>query len=67
MKTIPAIIDGCRPGRLELVKTPKIYYIKNSAYTLNTSTIALPITLPVHFSIFTSLPLVGDTNLVNGK
>ncbi len=58
-KTILVIIDGCRPDGLEQAKTPSIdHMIENGSHTLNARTVTPSITLPVHFSIFTSmLPL----------
>ncbi|MBW2740668.1 MAG: alkaline phosphatase family protein [Deltaproteobacteria bacterium] len=58
-KTILVIIDGCRSDGLEQAKTPNIdYMIENGSHTLNARTVTPSITLPAHFSIFTSmLPL----------
>ena len=60
MKTILVIIDGCRSDGLELATTPNIdHMIENGAHTLNARTVTPSITLPVHFSIFTSLPPIA--------
>jgi predicted AlkP superfamily pyrophosphatase or phosphodiesterase len=58
-KTILVIIDGCRSDGLEQAKTPTIdHMIVNGSHTLNARTVIPSITLPAHFSIFTSmLPL----------
>ncbi|MBL4902840.1 MAG: alkaline phosphatase family protein [Desulfocapsa sp.] len=66
MKTILVIIDGCRPDGLEQATTPNLdHMIDNGAHTLNASTVSPPITLPVHFSIFTSLTPIGHNVLSN--
>ncbi len=66
MKTILMIIDGCRTDGLEQAITPNIdYMIKNGAHTLNASTVTPSITLPVHFSIFTSLKPIHHNVLTN--
>ena len=66
MKTILVIIDGCRSDGLEQAKTPNIdYMIENGAHTLNAGTVTPPITLPVHFSIFTSLKPIAHNVLTN--
>ena len=66
MKTILVIIDGCRSDGLELAKTPNIdHMIKNGAHTLNAQTVTPSITLPAHFSIFTSLPPIAHNVLTN--
>ena len=65
-KTILVIIDGCRSDGLELAKTPNIdYMIENGTHTLNARTVTPSITLPAHFSIFTSLPPIAHNVLAN--
>jgi len=65
-KTILVIIDGCRSDGLEQAKTPNIdYMIENGAHTLNARTVTPSITLPAHFSIFTSLPPIAHNVLAN--
>ena len=65
-KTILVIIDGCRSDGLEQAKTPNVdYMIENGAHTLNARTVTPSITLPVHFSIFTSLPPIAHNVLAN--
>ena len=65
-KTILVIIDGCRTDGLEQAKTPNIdYMIENGAHTLNARTVTPSITLPAHFSIFTSLPPIAHNVLTN--
>ena len=65
-KTILVIIDGCRSDGLEQAKTPNIdYMIKNGTHTLNARTVTPSITLPAHFSIFTSLPPIAHNVLAN--
>lgn len=55
-KTILIIIDGLRPDAIVQANTPSIdYMIKNGSHTLNAQTVTPPITLPVHFSMFTSM------------
>ncbi|MEA3361206.1 MAG: alkaline phosphatase family protein [Thermodesulfobacteriota bacterium] len=66
MKTILVIIDGCRSDGLEQAKTPNIdYMIENGSHTLNARTVTPSITLPAHFSIFTSLPPMAHNVLTN--
>jgi predicted AlkP superfamily pyrophosphatase or phosphodiesterase len=65
-KTILVIIDGCRSDGLEQAKTPNIdYMIENGTHTLNARTVTPSITLPAHFSIFTSLPPIAHNVLTN--
>jgi len=66
MKTILVIIDGCRSDGLEQAKTPNIdHMIENGAHTMNARTVTPSITLPAHFSIFTSLPPIAHNVLTN--
>ena len=66
MKIILVIIDGCRSDGLEQAKTPNIdHMIENGTHTLNARTVTPSITLPVHFSIFTSLPPMAHNVLTN--
>jgi len=66
MKTILVIIDGCRSDGLEQAKTPNIdYMIEHGAHTLTAQTVRPSITLPAHFSIFTSLPPMAHNVLSN--
>ena len=66
MKTILVIIDGCRSDGLEQAKTPNIdHMIENGAHTLNARTVTPSITLPAHFSIFTSLPPIAHNVFTN--
>jgi len=65
-KTILVIIDGCRSDGLEQAKTPNIdYMIEDGAHTLNAQTVTPSVTLPVHFSIFTSLSPIAHNVLTN--
>ena len=65
-KIILVIIDGCRSDGLEQAKTPNIdYMIENGAHTLNALTVTPSVTLPAHFSIFTSLPPIAHNVLTN--
>ncbi|MBC2694876.1 MAG: sulfatase-like hydrolase/transferase [Desulfobacteraceae bacterium] len=65
-KTILVIIDGCRSDGLEQAKTPNIdYMIENGTHTLKAQTVTPSITLPAHFSIFTSLPPTVHNVLAN--
>jgi len=55
-KVILVVIDGCRPDALEMAYTPAIDRLMASgASTLAARTVEPPITLPAHFSLFTSL------------
>ena len=66
MKTILVIIDGCRSDGLEQAKTPNIdHMIENGSHSLNARTVTPSITLPAHFSIFTSLPPIAHNVLTN--
>jgi predicted AlkP superfamily pyrophosphatase or phosphodiesterase len=66
MKTILVIIDGCRSDGLEQAKTPNIdHMIENGTHTLDARTVTPSITLPAHFSIFTSLPPIAHNVLTN--
>jgi len=66
MKTILVIIDGCRSDGSQQAATPNIdYMIENGSHTLNARTVNPSITLPVHFSIFTSLNPISHNVLTN--
>ncbi len=66
MKTILVIIDGCRSDGLEQARTPNIdHMIEDGAYTLNARTVTPSITLPAHFSIFTSMLPQGHNVFTN--
>ncbi|MCF6265811.1 MAG: alkaline phosphatase family protein [Desulfuromusa sp.] len=66
MKTILMVIDGCRPDALSQAKTPVIdNMIKKGSCSLNAETVSPPITLPVHFSIFTSMTPIAHNVLTN--
>ena len=55
-KAILLHIDGCRVDTLQAANTKNIYkLIESGAWTLNAQTDTPPLTLPVHFSIFTSM------------
>lgn len=55
-KVILILIDGCRPDALQQADTPAIdRLIAEGAAALNARTVQPPITLPAHFSLFTSL------------
>lgn len=55
-KTILIIIDGLRPDALVRANTPSIdRMIECGSHTLTAQTVAPSITLPAHFSIFTSM------------
>lgn len=54
-KVVLLIIDGCRCDAVQQAATPNIdYLINHGAYTLDAKTVRPSVTLPVHFSIFTS-------------
>ena len=55
-KVILVVIDGCRSDALAAAATPAIDgLIASGASTMTARTVAPPITLPAHFSLFTSL------------
>lgn len=55
-KVILILVDGCRPDALEPAVTPAIgRLIASGASTMCARTVQPPITLPAHFSLFTSL------------
>jgi predicted AlkP superfamily pyrophosphatase or phosphodiesterase len=55
-KVILVLIDGCRPDAIEAASTPAIdRLIASGASTMTARTVEPPITLPAHFSLFTSL------------
>jgi len=54
-KVILVVIDGCRPDALETASTSAIdHLIASGASTMAARTVEPPITLPAHFSLFTS-------------
>lgn len=56
-KVILIVIDGCRPDALKQADTPAIDdLISRGSSTMNALTVEPTITLPAHFSLFTSLP-----------
>lgn len=66
-KVILLHIDGCRVDTLQAAETPNIHgLMRTGAWSMNARTIAPPITLPVHFSIFTSMNSIGHGVLTNG-
>jgi predicted AlkP superfamily pyrophosphatase or phosphodiesterase len=55
-KVILVVIDGCRPDALDAASTPVIdRLIASGASTMSARTVEPSITLPAHFSLFTSL------------
>ena len=65
-KTILIMVDGCRPDALVQANTPSIdYMIDHGSHTLSAQTVTPSITLPVHFSIFTSMLPMGHGVLTN--
>ena len=55
-KVILVVIDGCRPDALEQTDTPTIDdLISRGSSTMQALTVEPTISLPVHFSLFTSL------------
>jgi predicted AlkP superfamily pyrophosphatase or phosphodiesterase len=65
-RAILIIIDGCRADALQQASTPNIDRMAaNGASTLNCTTVAPPITLPAHFSIFTSQKPISHNVLTN--
>lgn len=66
-KVILVHIDGCRVDTLCAADTPHIdKLISTGAWTLKAQTVTPSVTLPVHFSIFTSMNSVGHGVLTNG-
>lgn len=56
-KTILVVIDGLRSDTVDKAATPTLdLFVKNGSSSMTGRTIEPPLTLPAHFSIFTSLP-----------
>jgi len=67
-RTLLVIIDGLRSDALEKAHTPTLdYLIKNGSYSNNVKTVKPSITLPAHFSIFTSLNPYSHGVLTNNS
>jgi predicted AlkP superfamily pyrophosphatase or phosphodiesterase len=65
-RVILIVIDGCRPDALKSAATPNISRLMSrGAYTLAAKTVTPSDTLPVHFSIFTSLTPAAHNVLTN--
>ena len=65
-RVILIIIDGCRPDALQRGISPHIDgLLARGAHTLIARTVQPPITLPAHFSIFTSQSPIGHNVLTN--
>jgi predicted AlkP superfamily pyrophosphatase or phosphodiesterase len=65
-RVIFIVIDGCRPDALREAATPNIARLMDrGAYTLAAETVTPSDTLPVHFSIFTSLRPADHRVLTN--
>jgi arylsulfatase A-like enzyme len=59
-KVLLIVIDGCRPDGIQQASTPTIdALIKKGTHTFSATTISPPITLPAHFSIFSSRKPIG--------
>ena len=55
-KLLLIIIDGCRPDAINRERCPNIMrLVRNGSHTFNARTVTPSITLPVHFSIVTSM------------
>lgn len=66
-KALLILIDGCRTDVLQAADTPAIDgLMEKSAWTLEAQTVFPSITLPVHFSIFTSTGPFTHGVLTNG-
>jgi predicted AlkP superfamily pyrophosphatase or phosphodiesterase len=66
IKAILILIDGCRGDALEQASTPTIdEMIDSGAHTFQAHTVTPSFTLPVHFSIFTSLSPLDHGVLTN--
>lgn len=67
-RTLLVIIDGLRSDALEKAYTPTLdYLINNGSYSYNVKTVKPSITLPSHFSIFTSLEPYSHGVLTNNS
>lgn len=65
-RAVLIIIDGCRPDALHRGKTPNIDALALSgAYTFNALSVHPSLTLPAHFSIFTSQKPFNHNVLTN--
>ena len=65
-KVILIMIDGCRPEAIGTGRMPNLETVmKNGSYTLKAETVTPSITLPAHFSIFTSLKPLDHNVLTN--
>ena len=65
-KTLLVIIDGLTSAAIEKATTPTLdYLIQKGAFTPGVKTVTPPITLPSHFSIFTSLAPYSHGVLTN--
>lgn len=65
-KVLIIVIDGCRPDGIKQADTPAIdALIGAGAHTFNAQTVSPPITLPAHFSIFTSRKPIGHGVTIN--
>jgi arylsulfatase A-like enzyme len=65
-RVILIMIDGCRPEVLGTGRMPNVESImENGSYTLKAETVTPSVTLPAHFSIFTSLKPLDHNVLTN--
>lgn len=66
-KVILLHIDGCRVDTLCAAEIPNISKLMSTgAWTLKAQTVTPSVTLPVHFSIFSSMNSIGHGVLTNG-
>ena len=60
------VIDGCRPDGIANTPTPNIdRMIREGTHSLSATTISPPLTLPAHFSIFSSRQPINHNVLTN--
>ncbi|MCP4109665.1 MAG: hypothetical protein GY749_29780 [Desulfobacteraceae bacterium] len=65
-KVILFIIDVCRTDALDIASTPYIDALtERGSHTFSATTVTPPLTLPIHFSIFTSLKPMSHGIITN--
>jgi predicted AlkP superfamily pyrophosphatase or phosphodiesterase len=64
-KVFVVVIDGCRIDALERAHTPNIDILAGEGIQAEAESLKPPLTLPVHFSIFTSLTPLNHGILTN--
>ena len=65
-KVMLIVIDGCRPDGIAKTLTPNIdSMVQDGAHSFSAETVSPPLTLPAHFSIFSSRQPVNHNVLTN--